>query len=143
MRIEDFMKEKGLRMLNIFQEMDKDGSGSVTGDELICGLLRLKEPSGKLKALIKRKNDADEQEAREAAEREKEEEENMLRLKEAEDAGVFLVLDHLDQFMKAKGLTVTTLCHTIDPDSTGEVDADELVAAVEKMMQVRSRDLTS
>ena len=137
MRIEDFMKEKGLRMLNIFQEMDEDGSGAVTGDELISGLLKLKEPSGKLKALIKRKNDADEQQAREEAEKEAKEEETRLQLKLAEDAGVFLVLDHLDQFMKAKGLTVTTLCHSIDPDGTGEVDAEELVKAVEKMMQVR------
>ena len=36
--------------------------------------------------------------------------------------------------MKAKGLTVTTLCHTIDPEGSGEISSDELVAAVEKMM---------
>tara|TARA_B110000971_G_C19767819_1_gene389437 strand:+ start:172 stop:591 length:420 start_codon:yes stop_codon:yes gene_type:complete len=61
MRIEDFMKEKGLRMLNVFQELDKDNSGSVTGAELVSGLLKLKEPSGKLKALIKRKHEGEEQ----------------------------------------------------------------------------------
>ena len=55
------MKEKGLRMLNVFQELDKDNSGSVTGAELVSGLLKLKEPSGKLKALIKRKHEGEEQ----------------------------------------------------------------------------------
>ena len=37
--------------------------------------------------------------------------------------------------MKAKGLTVTTLCQMIDPDGSGEISRDELVSAVEKMMQ--------
>ncbi|GMH53976.1 hypothetical protein TL16_g01576 [Triparma laevis f. inornata] len=135
MRIEDFMKEKGMRILNVFQEMDEDGSGAVTGDELILGLLRLKEPSGKLKALIKRKNEADAEAAALAIEQEKKDEETKASLKKMEDAGVSLVLDHLEQFMKAKGLTVTTLCQSIDSEGTCDVDAEELVAAVEKMMQ--------
>ncbi|GMH65710.1 hypothetical protein TrST_g194 [Triparma strigata] len=135
MRIEDFMKEKGLRMLNVFQEMDEDGSGAVTGDELIKGLLRLKEPSGKLKALIKRKNEADAEAAALAIEQAKKDEETRQSLKKMEDAGVSLVLSHLETFMKAKGLTVTTLCHSIDPSGLGSVTSSDLVAAVEKMMQ--------
>ena len=135
MKIEEFMKEKGLRMLNVFQELDADGSGSVTGDELMRGLLRLKEPSGKLKALIKRKNESDAEAERLKAEKERRDAEIKSEIKRAEDAGVGRVLGHLEMFMKEKGLTVTTLCHSIDPDGTGEVDASELVLAVEKMMR--------
>mgnify|MGYP003890949943 FL=1 len=69
MRIEDFIKEKGIRILNVFQELDKDNSGSITGEELIFGLEKLKEPSGKLKALIKRKNEAEEAQRAEAMEK--------------------------------------------------------------------------
>jgi len=139
MRIEDFMKEKGLRMLNVFQELDTDGGGSVTGEELMVGLLKLKEPSGKLKALIKRKNEADEQMRLEQIKKDEEERETKKKIAAAEASGVADVLNHLDVFMKAKGLTVATLCKTIDPEGKGELSAEDLVAGMEKMMQVSER----
>mmetsp|Transcript_13193 Transcript_13193/g.26900 ORF Transcript_13193/g.26900 Transcript_13193/m.26900 type:complete len:894 (+) Transcript_13193:10-2691(+) len=135
MKIENLMNEKGLRMLNVFQELDTDGSGSVTGGELMRGLLKLKAPSGKLKALIKRKTEADAEAERLKQETEERERVIRERIEKAEAAGVSKVLSQLEAFMKEKGLTVTTLCLSIDPDGVGEVDAGELVAAVEKMMQ--------
>ena len=129
------MNEKGLRMLNVFQELDQDGSGSVTGGELMEGLLKLKAPSGKLKALIKRKNEADAEAERQRLEAEAKENEINEKVEKTEAAGVSKVLSQLGVFMKEKGLTVTTLCQSIDSEETGEVDAQELVAAVEKMMQ--------
>ena len=135
LKIENLMSEKGLKILNVFQELDKDGSGSVTGGELMEGLVKLKAPSGKLKALIKRKNEADAEAESKRIEAEEKDKVLRERLEKAEAAGVSVVLDQLEAFMKEKGLTVTTLCLSIDPDGTGEVDAQELVAAVEKMMQ--------
>jgi Ca2+-binding EF-hand superfamily protein len=137
-RVEDLMKEKGMRMLNVFQDLDKESTGYVSREDLMAGLLKMKEPNGKIEMLIKRKEAADLEErtaAREKAEKEAEIKEELAR---AEKAGVSMVLGHLEQFMKEKGLTVTTLCHLIDPDGHGEISSAELCEAVEKIMQPSS-----
>lgn len=50
-----------MRLFDFFAAMDKSGDGSVSTEELIAGLESLSEPSGAVRALIKRRDDALEQ----------------------------------------------------------------------------------
>ncbi|KAJ1449623.1 hypothetical protein M885DRAFT_534945 [Pelagophyceae sp. CCMP2097] len=132
-RLEDEMKGKGQRVVDLFRALDVDNSGRVTTLELESMLEQMAGPSHverahqKREALLQRKA--------EAAERTKEKEgkELLERRAKAEAAGATRALGRLNLLLKRKGnLRVSDLVSKAGFDASGDglLDGDELRQAL-------------
>ena len=140
-RLEKFMKDKGMRLFDFFNAMDKSGDGDVDVPELTAGLMALSEPSGAVKALIKRKDDALAQQEEERRIREEEEELINRRIKKANESGAAAVLKTLETTMKDKGLRMTDLFREIDKSGDGQISAEELRFGMKLMSEPKAEAL--
>ena len=140
-RLEKFMKEKGMRLFDFFKAMDKSGDGDVDIPELTAGLMALSEPSGAVKALIKRRDDALVQQEKERRIREEEDELINKRIKKANESGAATVLNNLEMTMKDKGLRMTDLFREIDKSGDGQISAEELRFGMKLMSEPKAEAL--
>jgi Ca2+-binding EF-hand superfamily protein len=140
-RLENFMKDKGMRLFDFFASMDKSGDGSVSTEELIAGLESLSEPSGAVRALIKRRDDALEQQEAERLAREEEQKALNAKINEAKSSGAAGVLIELEMVMKDKGLRLTDLFREIDKDGSGTITAEELRFGMKLMSEPKAEAL--
>ncbi|GMH68941.1 hypothetical protein TrRE_jg1105, partial [Triparma retinervis] len=141
MRLENFMKEKGQRLMDFFSAMDKSGDGDIDVGELTAGLKALSEPSGAVKALIKRRDEALEQQEQERIVREEQQTALNLQIEEAKSSGAADVLIMLEKCMKDKGLRMTDLFREIDKDGSGEITAEELRYGMKLMSEPKAEAL--
>ncbi|GMI02624.1 hypothetical protein TrVE_jg13805 [Triparma verrucosa] len=140
-RLEAFMKEKGMRLFDFFANMDKSGDGDVDIPELTAGLMSLSEPSGAVKALIKRRDEALERQAADAKIREEEDFLINERIKKANESGAAGVLKTLETCMKDKGLRMTDLFREIDKSGDGQISAEELRFGMKLMSEPKAEAL--
>ena len=131
-KFEDSMKKKSQRVVDLFHDIDKDRSGSLTIRELEVALNELCGPSARARAMARL---AAKREAAEAAERKKldkaEKAANIRRAK-AEAAGAPRVLSRIDRLLKQKDFRVIDLMSSSGFDTSGDglLDAAELQSAL-------------
>jgi len=140
-RLENFMKDKGMRLFDFFASMDKGGDNSVSTEELVAGLTALSEHSGAVRALMKRRDDALIQQEDESRQREEEQHVLNEKIKKAHESGAAEVLMNLEKVMKDKGLRMTDLFREIDKDSSGSITADELRFGMKLMSEGKAEAL--
>eukprot|EP00520_Triparma_pacifica_P008638 CAMPEP_0118638156 /NCGR_PEP_ID=MMETSP0785-20121206/3529_1 /TAXON_ID=91992 /ORGANISM="Bolidomonas pacifica, Strain CCMP 1866" /LENGTH=2054 /DNA_ID=CAMNT_0006529377 /DNA_START=28 /DNA_END=6189 /DNA_ORIENTATION=+ len=141
MRLENFMKEKGQRLMDFFSAMDESGDGNIDTEELTAGLKSLSEPSGAVKALIKRRDEALEQQEMDRIARKEEQAALNIQIEKAKSSGAADVLIMLENCMKDKGLRMTDLFREIDKDGSGEITADELRYGMKLMSEPKAEAL--
>lgn len=131
-KFEDSMKKKSQRVVDLFHDIDKDRSGSLTIRELEVALNDLCGPSARARALAKiaAKRMAAEEDARKKLDKALVEA-NARRAK-AEAAGAPRVLSRIDRLLKQKDFRVIDLMSSSGFDTSGDgcLDAAELQGAL-------------
>jgi len=141
MRLENFMNEKGQRLMDFFAAMDESGDGDIDIAELTSGLKALSEPSGAVKALIKRRDEALEQQQVDRLAREEDHITLNNHIERAKSSGAADILIMLENCMKDKGLRMTDLFREIDKDDSGEITAEELSYGMKLMSEPKAEAL--
>ncbi len=90
-KLEEFMNEKHMRVIDLFNVLDEDGSGEITIYELRKGLISLAAPSAEARAAAKRKRLKDAAAQRDATMREQQERELAERMEMAKKTGAIKV----------------------------------------------------
>ena len=126
-RLSERVKERGLKLTQLFFEIDQSGDGSIDGHELAAMLKRLTMPSTEVMVVLARrereyrKSRLADEKARVDTQRERE------RMAHAESTGAFQALKALAALLTAEGPRVQTLYQPHHHTTTdGLVDVDEL-----------------
>ena len=124
--LEKRMKERGMRINDLFVEMDVDGDGTVSGPELSKMLALLLQPPPDVQAAVKiRKQKADE--AIKAKHEAQEEAQKLeLDLKRAEESGAHIAMGAFAEYMRVHACRVIDVFRMIDSSGDGVCDLDEL-----------------
>lgn len=137
-RLEKFMKDKGMRMIDLIShfsgiEKGEGSDGSMTTVDLKNGLAALVAPSASLQILVSRKQAAIADKA--AKDLASKEEEKVLnaKIKVLEDSGTGKVMRAIFEIMREKGLKLGTVFSEIDKTGDGVIDASELRWGLEKL----------
>ena len=140
-RIEDVAKSNGSMIMTVFFNLDTDGSGEVSMDEFIDGVMALKrsdysgkrgyhEPTFASNDELQSAIDAQEINKKEMQHNE------LLRL---EKCGAGRVLRVISGWTKERGLTITMLIKVLDKNGDGEVSHAELVEGIKKFFEPSTR----
>jgi Ca2+-binding EF-hand superfamily protein len=97
-KLEDFMNEKQMRVIDLFMMLDEDGSGEITINELRKGLIKLAAPSAAERAAAKRKRLQEAAAAQESTLREQQERELAARMEMAKQTGAIKVRNREETF---------------------------------------------
>merc|ERR1711871_1258138 len=132
-KLEDFMNEEHMRVIDLFNVLDEDGSGEITIYELRKGLISLAAPSAEARAAAKRKRLKDAAAQRDATMREQQERELAERMEMAKKTGAIKVLAKIDYYMHQKNMRVKDLFSKSGFDKSGDgmLDVDEFCMALE------------
>lgn len=128
----DEMKKNGLRISDVFRDMDKDGSGTISVAELQATLGRVCGPSARDRALAKLKNNKLGKQQAESRRQLEAARARAKRLKAAQAAGAPDALAHLNEFLRKRDLRLVDLFSRTGFDTSGDsrLDATELQAAL-------------
>ena len=130
--LEVLMKDKGLRIHDVFHLIDESGDGSISREELIVGLGKLIKPGKGVAAgrLAKQKRRA--REEKEMAERRRQQNIFLGKIEEASRVGADVVVKKLERFMRKRQMKLSDLFQTLDRGGDGSLTAEELQEALEK-----------
>ena len=131
-KFEDSMKKKSQRVVDLFHDIDKDRSGSLTIRELEVALNDLCGPSARARAMAKMAAKREAQAAAQAKKLDKAAKEADVRRAKAEAAGAPRVLTRIDRLLKQKDFRVIDLMSSAGFDTSGDgcLDAAELQSAL-------------
>jgi Ca2+-binding EF-hand superfamily protein len=140
-RIDEVAKSNGSMLMTVFYDLDKDGSGEVSREEFVAGVIGLKRPEDRRGGGYHEPtyaSQSDLQDAIDDADVMKRELQHgeLVRL---ERNGAGRVLRTMVSWMKERGLTVTMLIRELDRNGDGEVDHRELIEGVKKFMEPSTR----
>ena len=130
-RLEARVLERGLKLTELFAEIDRSGDGSIDGDELAAMMKKMTMASTEVRvALARREREHRQKVARDNATR-VERQRTRERLAHAEATGATRAMHALDDFLRAKGLRLKTLFQNfLDTSGDELVDTDELQAGL-------------
>jgi len=140
-RLEGFMKDKGMRLIDLLATFSGVGTGngeqgsdgSMTTKDLKVGLKKICAPSPQLQALVKRKTEAAAERKRLDAEREEEEKRINDQLKVLEESGTARIMRSIHEIMREKGKTLGAVFNEIDKTGDGSIDRSELKGGLEML----------
>jgi len=140
-RIDEVAKSNGSMLMTVFYILDKDGSGEVSKDEFVEGIMDLKKPDERRGGGYHEptySTQCDMQDAIDDSDVIKREMQHreLVRL---ERNGAGRVLRTIVAWTKERGLTVTMLIRELDKNGDGEVDHKELIQGVKRFMEPSTR----
>ncbi|GMH70845.1 hypothetical protein TrST_g2624 [Triparma strigata] len=130
--LEDLMKDKGMRIHDVFHTIDESGDGLIDREELIAGLSKLIKPTKGVAASKIAKEKRRLREQAEAEERQRKMNIFLGKIEESERCGADVVIHRLERFMRKRQMKLTDLFATLDKGGDGTLTAEELQVALEK-----------
>ena len=125
------MQERGLRILDLFMEMDVDRDGKLSGEELRAALEKHLQPPPDVQASMKLRQLRQERRERFIQQKELETQAIHARMEEAEKSGASVLIKALEARMRELMCRTVDLFRAIDTTGDGECDLDELCAIMD------------
>ena len=104
--LEDLMKDKGLRIHDVFHTIDESGDGLIDREELVVGLTKLIKPNKGIAASKFAKEKRKRREQAEAMEKQRQENIFLGKIQESERCGASIVIHRLERFMRKRQMKV-------------------------------------
>ena len=130
--LEVLMKEKGMRIHDVFRLIDESGDGSISRQELIEGLTKLIRPTKGVAASKLAKERRKRKEQEEAKDKKRQMDAFLFKIEEAQRSGADKVIHKLERFMRKRQLKLSDFFATLDRGSDGLITAPELQVALER-----------
>jgi Ca2+-binding EF-hand superfamily protein len=129
--LEGRMKERGMRINDLFTEMDIDGDGTVSGPELSKMLTVILQPPADVQAAVKIRKQKMEATLASKAAADEETSKLEFQLKEAEESGAHVAMAAFAEYMRVHACRVIDVFRMIDSSGDGVCDLEELYAMIE------------
>lgn len=126
--LEAHMRDRGMRIFELFLMMDKSGDGLVDRDELMQALLNVTRPGPGPESRLAQRKHMEAVKAERAADAERARLMVLFRarMKAAEESGAAVAFERLERYMRKFQIGAKELFAAVDKSGDGSIDADEL-----------------
>ena len=131
-KLEGLMKDKGMRIHDVFHIIDESGDGVIDKEELVNGLAKIIQPTKHVAASKLAKEKKRERALAEKQVRRDDQNRFLGQIEESERCGADKVIHRLEKFMRKRQMKLSDLFLTLDKGGDGELTAEELMVALEK-----------